>query len=139
MYLLDTNVCIALLNGRPEQVRVRSEQVRATDVSVGISSVVAFELWYGVGKSTRREANARALEAFLAGPFEVVPFDEEDARAAGRVRAELVAAGTPIGAYDILIAGQAVRSGATLVTADSREFAHVRGLAWEDWTISAGP
>jgi tRNA(fMet)-specific endonuclease VapC len=139
MYLLDTNVCIALLNGRPEQVRVRSEQVRATDVSVGISSVVAFELWHGVGKSTRREANARALEAFLAGPFEVVPFDEEDARAAGRVRAELVAAGTPIGAYDILIAGQAVRSGATLVTADSREFARVRGLAWEDWTISAGP
>jgi predicted nucleic acid-binding protein len=60
-------------------------------------------------------------------------------RAAGRVRAELVAAGTPIGAYDILIAGQAVRSGATLVTADSREFARVRGLAWEDWTISAGP
>lgn len=139
MYLLDTNVCIALLNGRPEQVRVRSEQVRATDVSVGISSVVAFELWCGVGKSTRSEANARALAASLAGPFEVVPFDEEDARAAGRVRAELVAAGTPIGAYDILIAGQAVRSGATLVTANSREFARVRGLAWEDWTISAGP
>ncbi|MGE5441948.1 MAG: PIN domain-containing protein [Bacteroidota bacterium] len=92
-----------------------------------------------MGKSTRSEANARALAASLAGPFEVVPFDEEDARAAGRVRAELVAAGTPIGAYDILIAGQAVRSGATLVTANSREFARVRGLAWEDWTISAGP
>lgn len=139
MYLLDTNVCIALLNGRPQQVRVRLEQVCATDVSVGISSVVAFELWYGVGRSTHRWTNARALEAFLAGPFEVVPFDEEDARAAGRVRAELAAAGTPIGAYDILIAGQAVRSSATLVTADSREFARVRGLAWEDWTISAGP
>jgi tRNA(fMet)-specific endonuclease VapC len=139
MYLLDTNVCIALLNGRPQEVRVRLEQVRGTDVSVAISSVVAFELWYGVGRSTHRETNARAFEAFLAGPFEVVPFDEEDARAAGRVRAELAAAGTPIGAYDILIAGQAVCSGATLVTADSREFARVRGLAWEDWTISAGP
>lgn len=139
MYLLDTNVCIALLNNRSQQVRVRLEQVCATDVPVGISSVVAFELLYGVGKSTHRETNARAVEAFLAGPFEVVPFDEEDARAAGRVRAELAAAGTPIGAYDILIAGQAVRSGATLVTADSREFARVRGLAWEDWTISAGP
>ena len=63
-----------------------------------------------------------------------------DARAAGCASApNCVAAGTPIGAYDILIAGQAVRSGATLVTADSREFARVRGLAWEDWTISAGP
>ena len=139
MYLLDTNVCIALLNGRPQQVRVRLEQVRAADVFVGISSVVAFELGYGVGRSTHRETNARAVEAFLAGPFEVVPFDEEDARAAGRVRAELATAGTPIGAYDILIAGQAVRSGAILVTADTREFARVRGLAWEDWTISAGP
>ena len=48
-------------------------------------------------------------------------------------------AAAPIDAYDILIAGQAVRSGATLVTADSREFARVRGLAWEDWTISPGP
>ena len=75
------------------------------------------------------------LRRFSPALSRVVPFDEEDARAAGRVRAELVAAGTAIGAYDILIAGQAVRSGATLVTADSREFARVLGLAWEDWTI----
>jgi tRNA(fMet)-specific endonuclease VapC len=138
-YLLDTNACIALLSGRPEGVRVRLEEARAADASVGVSSVVAFELWYGVAKSARMGANAEALETFLAGPMEIVPFGQEDARSAGCVRAELVAAGTPIGAYDVLIAGQAVRLGATLVTANGREFARVRGLSWEDWTISAGP
>ena len=63
-------------------------------------------------------------------------FDEEDARAAGTIRAQIEAAGRPIGAYDLLIAGQAVRHKATLVTANAKEFARVKGLVWEDWAIS---
>jgi len=103
---------------------------------VAVSAVVAFELWYGAAKSARRQANRQRLETFFAGPLELVPFDE-DARAAGEVRAALESAGTPIGAYDLLIAGQALRYDATLVTANASEFARVADLRWEDWASPA--
>ena len=76
------------------------------------------------------------LRAFLAGPLEWTLFDEEDAREAGAVRAELEIAGRPIGAYDVLIAGQARRRGATIVTSDVGELDRVTGLKWEDWAGS---
>jgi tRNA(fMet)-specific endonuclease VapC len=72
---------------------------------------------------------------FFAGPLDLVPFDDEDARAAGEVRAALESAGTPIGAYDLLIAGQALRYDATLVTANTAEFSRVGDLRWEDWAF----
>jgi tRNA(fMet)-specific endonuclease VapC len=132
-YLLDTNACIALINGSPPLVRLRLEQALKDGVSVAVSAVVAFELWYGAAKSARRQANRQRLETFFAGPLELVPFDDEDARAAGEVRAALESAGTPIGAYDLLIAGQALRYDATLVTANTAEFSRVADLRWEDW------
>jgi tRNA(fMet)-specific endonuclease VapC len=132
-YLLDTNACIALINGTQASVRRRFQRTAARDSVILVSSIVAYELWYGVGKSQRKEANTQRLEAFLAGPLEWTPFDDDDARAAGDVRAELEAAGTPIGAYDVLLAGQARRRGATLVTSNVREFGRVKGLKWEDW------
>jgi len=89
-----------------------------------------------VGKSQRKESNTQRLEAFLAGPLEWTPFDEDDARVAGIVRAELEAAGTPVGAYDVLLAVQARRRGATLVTSNVREFGRVTGLKWEDWAAA---
>jgi len=132
-YLLDTNACIALINGTQAGVRRRFQRAAARDSVLLLSSIVSFELWYGVRKSQRQEANTQRLEAFLAGPLEWTPFDEDDARAAGNVRAELEAAGTPIGAYDVLLAGQARRRRATLVTSNAREFGRVKGLKWEDW------
>jgi tRNA(fMet)-specific endonuclease VapC len=101
-----------------------------------LSAIVAFELWYGVAKSQRKVVNTQRLEAFLAGPLEWTPFDDDDARAAGDVRAELEAVGTPIGAYDVLLAAQARRRGATLVTSNVREFGRITGLKWEDWAAS---
>lgn len=132
-YLLDTNACIAIINGRPVSVRQKLEHALAADARVWLSSIVAFELWYGVGKSTRPEATARQVEAFFAGPVALLPFDEEDARAAGKLRADLESVGRPIGAYDLLIAGQALRHKLTLVTANVSEFRRVKGLEWQDW------
>jgi len=132
-YLLDTNACIALINGSPPNVRLRLEQALKDGASVAVSAVVAFELWYGAAKSTRRQANRQRLETFFAGPLELVPFDDEDARAANGMRAALESASTPIGAYDLLIAGQALRYDATLVTANTAEFSRVSELRWEDW------
>jgi tRNA(fMet)-specific endonuclease VapC len=132
-YLLDTNACIALLNGSPPHVRPRLEQTLKDGASVAVSAVVAFELWYGAAKSARRQANRQRLETFFAGPIDLVAFYEEDARVAGEIRATLEMAGTPIGAYDLLIAGQALRYDATLVTANSAEFSRVPDLRWQDW------
>jgi tRNA(fMet)-specific endonuclease VapC len=133
MYLLDTNACIAVINGKPQSVRIRLQEKFDDEAKVFVSSVVAFELWYGVAKSARPVANAQLLTTFLAGPIGLLVFDDEDAKIAGGVRASLESAGKPIGAYDLLIAGQALRHKVTLVTANSREFGRVKGLKWEDW------
>jgi tRNA(fMet)-specific endonuclease VapC len=132
-FLLDTNACIALINGTSPQVRRRFRRSVAGGRTVGVSSVVAFELWYGVAKSARREENAKRLSTFFAGPIDLIAFDDADARTAGEIRAALETAGKPIGAYDVLIAGQALRRRLTLVTADVTEFARVAGLSWRDW------
>jgi tRNA(fMet)-specific endonuclease VapC len=135
-YLLDTNACIALISGTVVSVRRRFQRAVARDSVILLSSIVAFELWYGVAKSQRKDSNTQRLEAFFAGPLEWTLFDEEDARAAGTIREELEAIGKPIGAYDVLLAGQARRHGATLVTSSTKEFARVSGLKWEDWAAS---
>ncbi len=138
-YLLDTNACIAVINGKPAEVRRRFHAVSTAGDSIVTSSVVAFELWYGVAKSQRQDANAERLRVFFGGPIDVVDLDADDARQAGEVRAALEAVGRPIGAYDVLIAGQALRRGWRLVTANCGEFGRVADLDWEDWTASGRP
>ena len=133
-YLLDTNVCINLINGTSVPVRKRFKAVLAEGSVVGVSMLAVHELWYGVAKSRQREFNTERVQAFLAGPIHLIDFDDADARAAGEVRGLLEQEKRPIGAYDSLIAGQAVRRGFTLVTANVREFERVDGLMWEDWT-----
>jgi tRNA(fMet)-specific endonuclease VapC len=132
-YLLDTNACIALINGEPTSVRKRLQQAESSEARILVSSVATFELWYGVAKSRRQEFNRKRLETFLAGPITVLPFDDTDAQVAGTIRAALEAIGKPVGAYDLLMAGQAVRHSLTLVTANISEFSRIKGLAWQDW------
>ena len=136
-YFLDTSAVIALLKNRPSGVRGRLRRVVSRGGTIAVSAVVLYELWYGVARSERRRENAERLRVFLSGGVDVVPFEQEDAVAAGDLRAALETAGTPIGPYDLLIAAQALRSGATLVTPNVSEFARVRGLAWQDWTAKA--
>ena len=133
-YLLDTNACIALINKRPLSVRAYMDKELSRGSEVYISSIVVFELWYGVSKSQRREANTQVLIGFLSGPIQQVVFDNEDARIAGEIRAEMEAAGRPLGDYDLLIAGQALRHKMTLVTANIREFGRIKGLSCQDWS-----
>jgi tRNA(fMet)-specific endonuclease VapC len=135
-YLLDTNAVIAILRDQPPKVRRRLRRALARDATIAVSSVVLYELWYGVMRSQRRAENAERLRAFLAGNIAVVPFDEEDAAAAGELRARLEAAGQTIGSYDLLIAAQALTRRATLVTASAAEFGRISGLSWQNW---AGP
>jgi tRNA(fMet)-specific endonuclease VapC len=136
-YLLDTNAVIALIKNQPAGVRLRLRRTLSRGGSIAVSSIVMYELWYGVARSQRRRENAERLRIFLSGGIAVLPFDEEDAVTAGDLRAVLETAGAPIGPYDMLIAAQALRSGSTLVTANASEFARVRGLAWQDWSAKA--
>src|SRR5262245_65120330 len=135
-YLLDTSACTALINGTEINVRRRFKRAVARESVILLSSIVAFELWYGVAKSQRKDGNTQRLETFFGGPLEWALFDEDDARVAGTVGAELETAGRPVGAYDVLLASQARRRGATLVTSNTKEFARVQDLKWDDWTAS---
>jgi len=133
-YLLDTNAVVALLRNKPVAVRERYRQAKKAGAYLAVSSVVLFQLWYGVEKSGRVQENTERLRVLLSGDLDLLDFDDEDAQAAGRIRAALEQIGTPIGAYDLLIAGQALRRGLTVVTANTSEFSRVTGLSWEDWT-----
>ncbi len=136
MICLDTNAIIAVLNSPNSPVRVRIDAAIGSGGILAISSIVLFELWYGAVKSARPERNVQRITDFLAGPIEVLPFEFRDAQEAGDIRAALERAGTPIGPYDVLVAAQARRRDALLVTANGREFSRVPRLKFEDWTMS---
>ena len=133
-YLLDTNVCIAVINEKSPFIGTRLLKELAAGALLYVSSIVALELWYSVAKSMHKEANAQRLSAFFAGHITMLSFEEEDARIAGRIRAAIEADGKPVGSYDLLIASQALRHEMILVTANTREFARIKNLQWEDWT-----
>ena len=132
MIMLDCNVLIALLADRSPVIRKRFGTAAAQG-SIAVSSIVVFELEYGIAKSTRKSSNAKALRELLANSLDVIAFDGDDALISGEVRAQLEALGTPIGSWDVMIAGHALRHGATLVTANVREFSRVEGLKLENW------
>ncbi len=128
-YLLDTNICIYIINRRPVQVRARFEGLRYGEVAV--SSITGAELSFGVAKSGSAR-NEAALEKFLA-PLELLAFGASAMRRYGLLRAELQARGQPIGALDTMIAAHALALGAVLVTNNLAEFGRVPGLACENW------
>jgi tRNA(fMet)-specific endonuclease VapC len=129
LFLLDTNAIVSLLKTRASPL---SERVHAHESSeLAASAISVFELYFGAFKSARRDENLLKLDAL---GVEVIPFSSEDARHAGDIRATLRARGTPIGPYDLLIAGQARARGLTLVTNNVREFRRVPDLRVEDWT-----
>src|SRR5258708_8518015 len=109
-YLLDTNAVIALLKNDPATVRKRLKRALGRGGAVAVSSVVVYELWYGVARSRRQRENTERLRVFLSGAVNVVPFEEEDASIAGELRAAVEAAGSPIRPYDLLIAAQRPRT-----------------------------
>ena len=127
-YLLDANAVIALLNDTISPIARRIRRHAPRDI--GLSAVVIHELFYGAFKSQRVEKNVARVDGLR---FPVLEFDLEDARQAGEIRAHLASKGTPIGPYDVLIAGQAKARKLTLVTHNTTEFTRVPGLKVEDW------
>ena len=133
MFLLDTNAIISVLNEQNPALSERFDAEIALSTPIYLSVIVLFELRYGIAKSVRRETSERILAHFLKLPLSIAAFEEDDAAHAGEIRGYLAQAGTPIGPYDLLIAAQAHRVGAVLVTANRREFDRVPGLMVTDW------
>ncbi len=127
LYLLDTNVVVALLKQR-QRVWERLRAHRRRDF--GVSAIVSHELFFGAYHGDRQDETLAGIDALR---FPVIDFTVANARQAGEIRAALAAAGTPIGPYDVLIAGQALARDVTLVTRNVREFSRVPGLRVEDW------
>jgi tRNA(fMet)-specific endonuclease VapC len=128
-FLLDTNVCIRVLRDRPAAARAR---FNAEADGLCLSTIVLTELLHGAAKSARPEHHRREVERFAAR-LEVLPFDAEAAWHAAEIRADLERKGSPIGAYDVLIAGHARSRGLTVITGNLAEFNRVDGLRSEDW------
>jgi len=129
-YLLDTNVCIRLLNNTNPTVTARLAAQQPENIY--LSTVVQMELVYGAYRSANLERNLALLERFFS-QFSSLLLDEQAARVAGQVRAQLAALGTPIGPYDVQIAAIALVNNLILVTHNTGEFSRVNGLQIEDW------
>jgi tRNA(fMet)-specific endonuclease VapC len=127
--LLDTNTCIYIINNRPPNVLERFRKYKAGEV--GISSIAASELAYGVAKSGSLK-NRTALEMFLA-PMQILPFDSQCLWFYADLRASLEKQGLSIGPMDTLIAAQALSIDGTLVTNNIKEFMRVPKLKLENW------
>ncbi len=126
-FLLDANAVIALLKSHDVFL---SRLRRHKPADFGIPSIVAHELFYGAFRSQRVDANLSRLDLL---PFDILEFSREDARSAGEIRAKLAAVGTPIGPYDVLIAGQTLARNLILVSRNKKEFERIPELRVEDW------
>lgn len=134
MICLDANVLIAVINGRPPAVRERLRAEIMSGAPIAVPAIVLFEMRYGAAKSDRRARSEAALDDVMSSlGLTPLSFDAEDAAHAGDIRAHLERRGQPIGWYDYLIAAQARRRGAVLVTANRQEFERVPGLVVTDW------
>lgn len=130
MYLLDTNICIYIINQNPKKAIEKISSLNPSEIK--ISAVTVAEMEYGASKSQNREKNRSALERFLSS-FEIINFDTVDAEVYGIIRAELERAGNIIGAYDMQLAAQALRRGYIFVTNNIKEFQMVNRLKLENW------
>jgi tRNA(fMet)-specific endonuclease VapC len=128
-YMLDTNIVSDLI--RNPQGRAAKRIAKLGEDNICTSIIVAAELRYGCAKSGSKRL-LKAVEDLL-GEINVLPFEVPADTEYGEIRAELEAAGKPIGGNDLLIAAHAYATGATIVTANTGEFKRIRGLNVENW------
>ena len=129
-YLIDTNICIYIMNHHPPGVLEKFKCVGVGEV--GISSISVSELYYGACKSNKIKQNIKRLEEFLY-PFEILSYDESASREYGKVRSHLEKNGQVIGPLDMLIAAHAISKKLTIITNNTKEFKRIRLLKVENW------
>ena len=134
----DANVVIEIMRASQPHFRERMEQAKADGAGLRISTIVLNELAYGALRSQRPQLNLERLDQFVS-QVEVDDWTGEDAMAAARLRIDLERQGLVIGTFDMMIAGQALNRGWTVVTGNLREFIRVPNLDILDWSDPSGP
>lgn len=129
MYVLDTNTLIYFFKGSG---RVAERMLNEAPTDIGIPAVVIFELLTGIAKSVSPRKRTGQLDSLLDA-IKVLPFSIEEAKSSAAIRAQLEKKGTPIGPFDVLIAGTAMANRAILVSHNLAEFNRIDGLKTEDW------
>jgi len=133
-YLLDTNICIYLINEKPAEVLKEFERYPVHEF--GISSITHAELQYGIAKSRHKLKNQRALDEFLL-PLTILPFHGKKlVEAYGKIRTFLESTGQRIGPLDTLIAAHAMGLNLTIITNNISEFSRIPKLKCKDWVSS---
>ncbi len=132
-YLLDTNICIYIINRKPAAA-LKKVQARQPG-QIAISTITVAELEYGVARSRYPDRNRIALLEFLF-PFTILDFDQKASMEYGRIRTLLESRGRPVGPMDLLLAAQARSHNLILVTNNEKEFARIDGLRIENWARS---
>ena len=129
MFVLDTNTLIYFFKGMG---KVADRMLEKTPKSIGIPTIVLYELEVGIAKSSAPQKRQSQLKS-LASVVNILPFGADEAIIAATIRADLEKKGESIGPYDVLIAGTALSQKGTLVTHNTQEFGRVEGLQIEDW------
>jgi len=129
-YLIDTNICIYIMNKRPIGIIHKFKQFEVGEI--GVSTITVSELQYGVVKSKNRKLNKQRVEDFLS-PLEIIPYDEIAANTYGDIRNKLEKRGESIGPLDMLIAAHALSRNLVLITNNEKEFKQVKNLKVKNW------
>ncbi len=130
MFLIDTNICIYIMNDHPPQVIQKFREIGVGNIC--ISSITVSELQYGACKSKHIKKNMKRLDEFLS-PFEIISYDESASRYYGKIRSHLEKQGNVIGPLDMLIAAHALSENLTVITNNEKEFKRVNALKVENW------
>ncbi len=130
MFLIDTNICIYIMNDHPPEVIQKFRKIGVGNIS--ISSITVSELQYGACKSKQIKKNIKRLDEFLS-PFEILAYDENASNYYGKIRSQLEKQGNIIGPLDMLIAAHALSENLTLITNNEKEFKRVKSLKVENW------
>ena len=129
MYVLDTNTLIYFFKGLGN---VSENLLAKSPKDIGIPTIVLFELEVGIAKSNAPKKRKKQLEE-ITSLVKIIPFGEQEATMSANIRADLGKKGTPIGPYDLLIAGTALAHRATLITRNINEFKRIKKLQLENW------
>ncbi|MBA5776846.1 type II toxin-antitoxin system VapC family toxin [Stappia sp. F7233] len=133
VYMLDTNICSFIMRERPASVLERLQVAAESQHQIVISVITYYEMLLGTVGRNASPRHARLVEAFVARLSAILPWGAAAAEHATRIKQALTAMGTPIGGNDTMIAGHALAAECVLVTNNTREFARVEGLRFEDW------